>query len=137
MKKLSILCETGGDNFPNSINFGVIDKINYINMKYHVSDQAERQAVNTVIQGSAADVVKVAMVNIEHELQEIFCKTKNKPMLVLHLHDELIYEVPSKYLNKVGKVIKKNMENSLQLSVPLPVKLKIGSSWGDMREYNL
>lgn len=75
------------------------------------------------------------MIAIERELQEIFRKTKNQPKLVLHLHDELVYEVPTKYTRKVAKIIKKNMENSVQLSVPLPVKLKIGNSWGDMEEY--
>lgn len=99
--------------------------------------QAERQAVNTVIQGSAADIAKMAMVNCERELQEIFSKTKNKPKLVLHLHDEIMYEVPLKYTKKVAKILKKNMETALKLSVPLPVKLKTGSSWGDMKEYSL
>lgn len=99
--------------------------------------QAERQAVNTIIQGSAADIAKAAMVNVERELQGIFSKTKFKPKLVLHLHDELIYEVPLKYLRKVSQVVKKNMENSVKLSVPFPVKLKSGNSWGDMKEYFL
>ncbi|XP_018568952.2 DNA polymerase theta [Anoplophora glabripennis] len=99
--------------------------------------QAERQAVNTTVQGSAADIAKKAMVKIEQELQEVFSKTKNKPKLVLHLHDELMYEVPTKYVKKVGKIIKKNMENCVQLSVPFPVKLKSGVSWGEMTEYIL
>lgn len=77
------------------------------------------------------------MYNIELELEEIFHKTKNKPKLVLHLHDELMYEVPVKYTRKVAKVIKKNMENSVQLSVPFPVKVKTGISWGEMKEYSL
>uniref|UniRef100_A0A6P7GLT1 DNA polymerase theta n=1 Tax=Diabrotica virgifera virgifera TaxID=50390 RepID=A0A6P7GLT1_DIAVI len=95
---------------------------------------AERQAVNTTIQGSAADIVKKAMIKIEHDLQQMFHKAKNKPKMVLHLHDELIYEVPTKYLRKVAKVVKKNMENSVELSVPFPVKLKSGLCWGDMSE---
>lgn len=106
-------------------------------MQYSILGQAERQAVNTVIQGSAADIAKVAMINSERELQEVFFKTKHKPKLVLHLHDELIYEVPKKYTRKVAKIIKKNMENSVQLSVPFPVKVKTGISWGEMKEYNL
>ncbi|CAG9838529.1 unnamed protein product [Diabrotica balteata] len=95
---------------------------------------AERQAVNTTIQGSAADIVKKAMLKIEHNLQEMFHKAKNKPKMVLHLHDELIYEVPTKYLRKVAKVVKKNMEKSVELSVPFPVKLKSGVCWGNMSE---
>ncbi|KAJ8948378.1 hypothetical protein NQ314_008417 [Rhamnusium bicolor] len=99
--------------------------------------QAERQAVNTTVQGSAADIAKKAMVKIEQELQDVFGKTKNKPKLVLHLHDELMYEVPSKYLRKVARIVKRNMENSVQLSIPFPVKLKTGKSWGQMTEYIL
>lgn len=99
--------------------------------------QAERQAVNTIIQGSAADLVKVAMIKVENELEQIFHKTKSKPKMVLYLHDELMYEVPNKYLRKVAKIIKKNMEDSIKLSVPFPVKLKVGKSWGAMTEFSL
>lgn len=77
------------------------------------------------------------MVDIENELQKIFCKTKNAPKLVLHLHDELIYEVPDKYVRKVAKVIKCCMERCIELSLPFPVKLKTGQSWGTMTEYCL
>ncbi|XP_023017282.2 DNA polymerase theta isoform X1 [Leptinotarsa decemlineata] len=99
--------------------------------------QAERQAVNSIVQGSAADIVKKAMVEVEKELQSIFYKTRSRPRIVLHLHDELIYEVPTKYIGKVAKIIKKNMENSMVLSVPLPVKIKTGKSWGFLCEYTL
>ncbi|KAG5899170.1 hypothetical protein JTB14_029004 [Gonioctena quinquepunctata] len=97
--------------------------------------QAERQAVNTIVQGSAADIAKKAMVEVEKEIQNIFCKTKNRPRLVLHLHDEIIYEVPTKYIRKVAKIVKKNMEHSVVLSVPFPVKLKTGKSWGSLSEF--
>lgn len=93
--------------------------------------------MNTVVQGSAADIAKKAMNQVEYELQEIFYKTKNKPKLVLHLHDELIYEVPTKYLRKVAKIIQKNMEGAVQLTIPFPVKLKSGPSWGELTEYRL
>lgn len=88
-----------------------------------------------MVQGSAADMTKKAMIDVESELHEVFCKTKSKPKLVLHLHDELIYEVREKYVKKVAKIIKKNMEGSIKLSVPFPVKLKTGKSWGELNDY--
>lgn len=59
------------------------------------------------------------------------------PTLVLHIHDELLYEVPNKHLIKTAKIIKKSMETSVKLSVPFPVKLKSGKSWGEMYEMDL
>lgn len=93
--------------------------------------------MNTTIQGSAADIAKKAMVIIARRLQESFQASASQPKLVLHLHDELLYEVPSKYLVSVAKIVKKCMEESVELSVPFPVKLKAGPSWGEMEEYSL
>lgn len=97
-------------------------------------DQAERQAVNTTIQGSAADIAKNAMILIDQSIQEKFLNSKHAPKLVLHLHDELIYEVTNKYAKSLAKILKNCMEGSVQLSVPFPVKLKSGYSWGRMEE---
>ncbi|XP_045469101.1 DNA polymerase theta [Harmonia axyridis] len=97
-----------------------------------IRSHAERQAVNTTIQGSAADLVKNAMKRIEDSFNDNF-ESKEKPTLVLHLHDELLFEVNRKYLSKTAHLLKKCME-SVSLSVPFPVKLKIGESWGTLRE---
>lgn len=94
-------------------------------------EQAERQAVNTYIQGSAADIAKNAMVAINSNIQ----KSKFVAKLVLQLHDELIYEVPLKYKTEFAKILKNSMENSVELSIPFPVKLKSGSSWGALEEF--
>lgn len=56
--------------------------------------------------------------------------------LVLHLHDELVYEVNALDLNRVVRIIKEGMENAYSLDVPLPVKVKTGPAWGDLTEYN-
>lgn len=90
--------------------------------------QAERQAVNTTIQGSAADLVKATMIRLEGKLDG---------NLVLHLHDELLYEVPVASLESFVKILKKEMEDSVRLSIPFPVKIKTGSSWGQMTEFKL
>ena len=97
--------------------------------------QVERQAVNTTIQGSAADIVKIAMVKIDELLEKTFKEMSDtKPKLVLHLHDELLYETPTKYITLVAQILKNCMESSHKLSVPLSVKLKVGRSWGSMEE---
>lgn len=117
----------------------------------HARSQAERQAVNSTIQGSAADLVKTAMVKIDQALVEEFknaptCltldETKNKrggairgAYLVLQLHDELLYEVCAKDLPRVAEIVQYHMENALQLSVKFPVKVKTGTSWGSLKDY--
>lgn len=97
--------------------------------------QAERQAVNTTIQGSAADIAKRAMTLIADHFAEISENMPKKPRLVLHLHDELLYEVPSECLQLVADIVKTTMETCINLSVPLPVKLKSGFSWGTLEEF--
>lgn len=108
------------------------------NINHHhaaTKSQAERQAVNTTIQGSAADIVKKAMVVIDKMFKNAF-KT-NKPQLVLQIHDELLYEVPEINIQSAANIIKTSMETSVELSVPFPVKVKMGKSWGEMTEYVL
>lgn len=100
--------------------------------------QAERQAVNTTIQGSAADIAKHALIRMEKNLlkyeKDLGLFSKNYVDLVLHLHDELVYEVPADKVMKVAKVLKHSMENCIKLSIPLRVKMKIGRSWGELTE---
>ncbi|XP_023944963.2 DNA polymerase theta [Bicyclus anynana] len=91
---------------------------------------AERQAVNTTIQGSAADIAKAAMCAIDKNTSN----DADKPRLILQMHDELVYEViDSKKINFVY-TIKKLMEETVHLNVPLPVKVKTGYAWGSMEE---
>lgn len=111
---------------------------------------AERQAVNTTIQGSAADLAKIAMINIDTKLKQTFPNStnlsakslskSNTPVpegafLIIQLHDELIYEVNSNNIQQVAKIVKEGMENAMKLVVPLPVRIKVGPSWGDMALY--
>lgn len=79
------------------------------------------------------------MVNIDEQFKCKFEKSRReeRPMLILHLHDELMYEVPEGDLRKCAMIIKECMENAVRLSVPLPVKLKSGYSWGQLKEYSL
>lgn len=99
--------------------------------------QAERQAINSTIQGSAADIAKYAILRMERNLtkyQKILKTDANNHIdLVLHLHDELLYEIPADKTNQVLKILKSSMENCAKLLVPLRVKLKRGRSWGEMK----
>lgn len=89
---------------------------------------AERIAVNTPIQGSAADIVKLAMIRIVKRLTE----SKLSSKLILQVHDELIFEAPIKELDTLQALVKKEMESVYPLKVPLRVSIETGNSWGDL-----
>lgn len=101
--------------------------------------QAERQAVNTTIQGSAADITKTAMVEINQCMSLLGDKDKNfnSVSLKLHIHDELIYEVPFGILKKFSRILQNSMECCMNLSVPLNVKIKCGTSWNNLCEIDI
>ncbi|NNK82917.1 MAG: DNA polymerase I, partial [Flavobacteriaceae bacterium] len=90
-----------------------------------VRGAAERNAVNAPIQGSAADIIKIAMINIHNKLAEGQYKTK----MLLQVHDELVFDVYKPELDTMKTLIKSEMENAYQLSVPLDVDLDIGDNW--------
>ncbi|VDQ08664.1 unnamed protein product [Trichobilharzia regenti] len=98
--------------------------------------KAERQAVNSMIQGSAAEIAKLAMLAVDEALNS--SQLSGYANLVLHEHDELIYEVsPASSVKRFGLLIRQTMSNvgkQCNLSVPLPVKLKIGSNWSDLQQ---
>ena len=89
---------------------------------------AERVAVNSPIQGSAADIVKLAMVAVERTLRA----KKLESRLLLQVHDELLLEVPEKEIPVVEALLKEEMEKVMPLSVPLRVSVETGNTWGDL-----
>lgn len=93
----------------------------------NIKSQAERIAINTPIQGTAADIVKKAMISVDEVLKKEFPSTK----LLLQVHDELIFECDTKEVEKVSQRITELMENVVKLSVPLRVSTESGRSWGD------
>jgi len=88
---------------------------------------AERLATNTPLQGSAADLIKLAML----EIDRLLIKEKMKSFMVLQIHDELIFEAPEEELNRLKPLVKKSMESAFSLKVPLVVDLTIGKNWGE------
>ena len=90
-----------------------------------VRSAAERNAVNAPIQGSAADVIKIAMINIHKKLKEENWKSR----MLLQVHDELVFDVHNDELEKIQPMIKHEMENAFMMSVPLDVELGLGKDW--------
>ncbi|MDH4242010.1 MAG: DNA polymerase, partial [Phycisphaerae bacterium] len=87
--------------------------------------QARRLAVNTVIQGSAADLIKVAMISIQRKIE-----SKGLPVkLILQVHDELVFELPAGEAEEQAKWIEKEMAGAIKLDVPLKVDINFGPTW--------
>ena len=91
---------------------------------------AQRQAINTPVQGSAADLMKLAMINIQNDLE----KRKLESEMIITVHDELVFDVVKKEQDEVAGLVRSLMETPLRLSVPVTVTVKIGSNWLEMRE---
>ena len=90
-----------------------------------VRGHAERNAVNAPIQGSAADVIKIAMIDIDKALSEGGFKTK----MLLQVHDELLFEVPEEEIEPIKVLIKEKMESAMKTKVPLIVEVGVGNNW--------
>ncbi|MFC1709532.1 DNA polymerase I [Candidatus Omnitrophota bacterium] len=91
---------------------------------------SERQAVNASIQGSAADLIKLAMIDIQLELN----KREMQAKMVLQVHDELVFDFPKREESDLIGIVKKGMEEAIKLDVPIKASLKIGQNWADMQE---
>jgi DNA polymerase I len=90
---------------------------------------AERTAINTPLQGTAADLIKLAMIAIDHKL----CAQKMKSRMILQVHDELIFEVPAEEKEEMGAIVRAEMEGVVQLRVPLVADLGFGPNWRDLK----
>ena len=86
---------------------------------------AERAAINAPIQGSAADIIKIAMIRIQCELEQ----KKLESLMILQVHDELVFDIPDSEVKEVESLIRKEMESAYTLCVPLKVDVTVGNSW--------
>ena len=100
-----------------------IDELN--NKLYLIRQQGERIALNTPIQGTSADILKKAMIEIDKKLREKNLKTK----MILQVHDELVFDVLDEELEEIKVIVKDIMENTYKLNVPLNVDIEIGNDW--------
>ena len=97
--------------------------------QFNLRNFAERTALNTPLQGTAADLIKLAMITIARQLNE----QKFKAKMILQVHDELLFEAPHGELDRLRPLVRKAMENVRELAVPLVVDLKAGANWRDMK----
>jgi len=96
-----------------------------------VRQEAERSAINTPLQGTAADIIKKAMLEVESAMRGMGL---SGPML-LQIHDELLFEVPRAELADTARLVRRVMEGVVRLKVPLTVDLRVGKNWGEMNYY--
>ena len=89
---------------------------------------AERTAMNTPMQGAAADLIKLAMIELDAQLARNF-----QSRMILQVHDELLFEAPDEEIPRLTKLVKEVMEGAYKLRVPLAVETKIGSNWRDAK----
>lgn len=99
------------------------------NRNFNLRSFAERTAMNTPIQGSAADIIKLAMVQFAHKIKD----TNFNAKLLLQVHDELIFEVPNDEVDEFRPFVEEIMDNALELSVPLSVESSYGDTWYDAK----
>ncbi len=92
---------------------------------FNVRQFGERVAMNAPIQGTAADVIKIAMINIQNALE----KNNMKSKLILQVHDELVIEAPDEEVEKAKEILVHEMENVIKLSIPLKVEAEVGKDW--------
>ncbi|XP_065030525.1 helicase and polymerase-containing protein TEBICHI isoform X5 [Musa acuminata AAA Group] len=125
-----------------------LSKIKFGNSKEKA--KAQRQAVNSICQGSAADIIKMAMINIHsvivdgrsngnlnNDLAVKLSNVKGRCRIILQVHDELVLEVDPGIIKEAGILLQMNMENATSLLVPLRVKLMVGKAWGSLEPFRV
>ncbi|XP_050213511.1 helicase and polymerase-containing protein TEBICHI isoform X2 [Mercurialis annua] len=124
-----------------------LSKIKFGNSKE--KSKAQRQAVNSICQGSAADIIKIAMINIYSVIVGVdgpdsssavaskFHMLKGRCRILLQVHDELVLEVEPSVLKEAVSLLQTSMENAVSLLVPLQVKLKVGRTWGSLEPFQV
>jgi DNA polymerase-1 len=94
-----------------------------------VREAAERMAINAPVQGSSADIIKIAMINLHREME----KRRLKSRMLLQIHDELLFDVPGSELEEMKSLVGDLMPNAVKLSVPVKIDIKLGKNWAEMK----
>ena len=92
---------------------------------FNIRSRAEREAINMPLQGSASDIVKIAMLKVDEALRREGLKTQ----MIMQVHDELLFEAPESEVEKAIEIIKKAMESAVVLDIPLTVEIGAGANW--------
>jgi DNA polymerase-1 len=103
-----------------------IPEINHANRQ--LREAAERMAINMPVQGTSADIIKVAMINLDREI----ARRKLESKMLLQVHDELIFEVPRAEVDQMSRLVPELMTSAIELSVPLKATVKTGPNWGEL-----
>ncbi|MFC1969280.1 DNA polymerase I [Chloroflexota bacterium] len=93
-----------------------------------VREAAERMAINMPVQGTSADIIKVAMIEMDREMQQRRLKSR----MLLQVHDDLLFEVPEDEIEEMNQLVPRIMSTALELDVPLKVDMELGGNWGEM-----
>jgi DNA polymerase-1 len=124
----NVLAETRKTGLAKTL-FGRIRPITEINSpQVQLRNFAERTALNSPLQGTAADLIKMAMITIDRRLAEEEFEAK----MILQVHDELLFEAPAKESSKLQKLVKEEMEGVYKLAVPIVVEIGVGPNWRDL-----
>ncbi|HEX8835627.1 MAG TPA: DNA polymerase, partial [Candidatus Acidoferrum sp.] len=124
----NVLAETRKTGVAKTM-FGRIRPIpEIISPQVQLRNFAERTALNSPLQGTAADLIKLAMINIDRRLTEEDFEAK----MILQVHDELLFEAPVKESAKLRKLVKEEMEGVHKLAVPIVVEIGVGPNWRDL-----
>jgi len=94
-----------------------------------IKNREEREAINAPIQGTAADIMKIAMLKIPPALKQAKLNAK----MLLQVHDELVLECPKEELKETARVVKETMANAYKLDIPLSTEARYGDNWGEMK----
>ncbi|MEK7068031.1 MAG: DNA polymerase, partial [Patescibacteria group bacterium] len=110
--------------------FGRIRQIPEINSStIQIRKAAERTAINTPLQGTAADIMKIAMINVHQALAKFGADAK----VLLQVHDELVVEVKDDLVKKVAAIVKEKMDDVIKLKVPIVAEVEVGNNWEEMQ----
>jgi len=93
-----------------------------------VREAAERMAINAPVQGSSADIIKIAMINLYREMEKRNLKSK----MLLQIHDELLFEVPEEEVEEMKSLVSELMSRAIELRVPVQIDIKLGKNWAEM-----
>ncbi|MCD6599762.1 MAG: DNA polymerase I [Dehalococcoidia bacterium] len=93
-----------------------------------IREAAERMAINAPVQGTSADIIKIAMINVHNEIKKRNLRSK----MLLQIHDELLFEVPQDKIEEIKSLVTEIMPKAIKLCVPLKIDIKVGKNWGEM-----
>jgi DNA polymerase-1 len=97
-----------------------------------IKNREEREAINAPIQGTAADIMKIAMIRVQNALNEMDSPVR----MLLQVHDELVFEVPEEEVTKTAQIVQEIMENAYQLKIPLKTEARYGRNWNELQAIN-